>query len=41
MRRIRIAQQVAKALAVLHEHGICHRDVKDGNVLLDRYDPMT
>jgi serine/threonine protein kinase len=35
MRRIRIAEQVAKALSILHSHGICHRDVKDGNVLLD------
>ena len=30
----RIIRQVAEALAVIHEHGICHRDVKPSNVML-------
>ena len=31
---LEVAQQVAEALADAHEHGIVHRDVKPGNVML-------
>ncbi|MGE5126429.1 MAG: protein kinase domain-containing protein, partial [Betaproteobacteria bacterium] len=32
---LKVARQVAEALADAHEHGIVHRDVKPGNVMLD------
>ena len=31
---VRIARQVAEAVAHCHEHGVVHRDIKPGNVLL-------
>ena len=34
-----IARQVAEALADAHEHGVVHRDVKPGNVMVERARP--
>jgi len=33
--KIRVLRQVASALGAIHAEGICHRDVKPGNVMLD------
>ena len=32
---IRIAREVAQGLAVAHEHGVIHRDIKPGNIWLE------
>jgi serine/threonine-protein kinase len=32
---VRLAREVAEALAAVHAHGIIHRDLKPGNILLD------
>lgn len=32
--KVRVLQEIARALAVAHRHGIIHRDLKPGNILL-------
>jgi serine/threonine protein kinase len=32
---VRLAREIAEALAAVHGHGIIHRDLKPGNILLD------
>lgn len=31
--------QLLEGIAFLHEHGICHRDIKPDNILVKSYDP--
>src|SRR5262249_38270706 len=33
---LRYAGQIAEALAEAHRHGICHRDLKPGNIMLTK-----
>ena len=39
--RVEIVRQVASALSAIHEQGICHRDVKPGNILVDEENLVT
>jgi serine/threonine protein kinase len=32
-------RQLLEGVAFLHEHGICHRDIKPDNILVKSYDP--
>lgn len=38
-RFLSIATQIARGLAVAHEHGLVHRDVKPGNILIANTNP--
>ncbi|MCG8534841.1 MAG: serine/threonine protein kinase, partial [Pseudomonadales bacterium] len=35
-RKLRVIMQVAKALGYAHKNNVIHRDIKPGNILLDR-----
>jgi hypothetical protein len=37
-RAARYVQVVARAVQYAHEHGVLHRDLKPGNILIDRFD---
>ncbi len=39
--KTRIVLQLAEALAVIHSHGICHRDIKPNNILVDSESKVT
>ena len=36
MRRVEICLQICKALAYAHKNGVVHRDIKPGNILVDK-----